>query len=40
MKKKVLDLGVGPILPLLMKMSWPSMLAMLSMAIYNVMDSL
>ncbi|MDI9571451.1 MAG: MATE family efflux transporter [Pseudomonadota bacterium] len=40
MKKKVLDLGVGPILPLLIKMSWPSMLAMLSMAIFNVMDSL
>ncbi len=40
MKEKVLDLGVGPILPLLIKMSWPSMLAMLSMAIYNVMDSL
>ncbi len=40
MKEKVLHLGSGPILPLLLKMSWPSMLAMLSMAVYNLMDTL
>lgn len=40
MKYKSLNLGEGPILPLLLKMSWPSMLAMLSMAIYNLMDTL
>jgi len=40
MKNDVLNLGAGPILPLLLKMSWPSMLAMLSMALYNLMDSL
>ena len=31
MTDKSLDLGRGPILPLLLKMSWPSMAAMLSM---------
>ncbi|MEI6313891.1 MAG: MATE family efflux transporter [Syntrophus sp. (in: bacteria)] len=40
MKYKTLNLGEGPILPLLLKMSWPSMLAMLSMALYNLMDTL
>jgi len=40
MKDSGLNLGTGPILPLLLKMSWPSMLAMLSMAIYNLMDTL
>lgn len=40
MKYRSLNLGEGPILPLLLKMSWPSMLAMLSMALYNLMDTL
>ncbi len=40
MTDKSLDLGRGPILPLLLKMSWPSMAAMLSMALYNLMDTL
>ncbi|HOK07015.1 MAG TPA: MATE family efflux transporter [Syntrophales bacterium] len=40
MPKTHLDLGEGPILPLLLKMSWPSMAAMLSMAVYNLMDTL
>ena len=40
MKYGSLNLGEGPILPLLLKMSWPSMLAMLSMALYNLMDTL
>jgi putative MATE family efflux protein len=35
-----LDLGKGPILPLLLKMSWPSMAAMLVAAVYNLMDTL
>ena len=40
MKYRSLNLGEGPILPLLLRMSWPSMLAMLSMALYNLMDTL
>ncbi|NPU84271.1 MAG: MATE family efflux transporter [Syntrophaceae bacterium] len=40
MTDKTLDLGRGPILPLLLRMSWPSMAAMLSMALYNLMDTL
>jgi putative MATE family efflux protein len=40
MKYKSLNLGEGPILPLLLQMSWPSMIAMLSMAVYNLMDTL
>ncbi|MGV8080534.1 MAG: MATE family efflux transporter [Syntrophales bacterium] len=40
MAEKTLDLGRGPILPLLLRMSWPSMAAMLSMALYNLMDTL
>lgn len=40
MSDKPLDLGRGPILPLLLRMSWPSMAAMLSMALYNLMDTL
>lgn len=40
MKYRSLNLGEGPILPLLLKMSWPSMLAMLTMALYNLMDTL
>ncbi|MCX7634618.1 MAG: MATE family efflux transporter [Syntrophales bacterium] len=40
MPKEPLELGKGPILPLLLKMSWPSMAAMLSMALYNLMDTL
>ncbi len=40
MYQKSLNLGEGPILPLLLKMSWPSMLAMLAMAVYNLMDTL
>ncbi len=40
MKYRSLNLGEGPILPLLLKMSLPSMLAMLSMALYNLMDTL
>ncbi|HOI73794.1 MAG TPA: MATE family efflux transporter [Syntrophales bacterium] len=40
MTDKSLDLGRGPILPLLLRMSWPSMAAMLSMALYNLMDTL
>lgn len=34
-----LDLGKGPILPLLLKMSWPSVAAMLVAAVYNLMDT-
>lgn len=40
MPREHLNLGEGPILPLLLKMSWPSMAAMLSMALYNLMDTL
>jgi len=39
MKNKGLDLGKEPILPLLLKMSWPSITAMLAMAIYNLIDT-
>jgi len=38
--QKNLNLDEGPIFPLLMKMSWPSMTAMLVFALYNLMDSL
>ncbi|OPY11687.1 MAG: Multidrug export protein MepA [Syntrophus sp. PtaB.Bin001] len=36
---KSLNLGEGPILPLLLKMSGPSIAAMLAMAIYNLIDA-
>jgi putative MATE family efflux protein len=36
---KSLDLGKGPILPLLLKMSWPSIAAMFSLALYNLIDT-
>jgi putative MATE family efflux protein len=39
MNNKGLDLGKEPILPLLLKMSWPSIVAMLAMAIYNLVDT-
>jgi putative MATE family efflux protein len=39
MKNKGLDLGKEPILPLLLKMSWPSITAMLAMAFYNLVDT-
>jgi putative MATE family efflux protein len=39
MKKDGLDLGKGPILPLLLKMSWPSIAAMFAMALYNLVDT-
>jgi len=39
MKKEGLDLGTGPILPLLLKMSWPSITAMFAMALYNLIDT-
>jgi len=39
MKNEGLDLGAGPILPLLLKMSWPSITAMFSMALYNLIDT-
>jgi putative MATE family efflux protein len=39
MKNKRLDLGKEPILPLLLKMSWPSIVAMLALAIYNLIDT-
>lgn len=39
MKDKGLDLGHGPILPLLLKMSWPSVTAMFAMALYNLIDT-
>ncbi len=39
MKNKGLDLGKGPILPLLLKMSWPSIAAMFAMALYNLVDT-
>ncbi len=39
MKNKGLDLGAGPILPLLFKMSWPSITAMFAMALYNLIDT-
>jgi Na+-driven multidrug efflux pump len=39
MKNVSLDLGKGPILPLLLKMSWPSIAAMFAMALYNLIDT-
>ncbi|MGO9137450.1 MAG: MATE family efflux transporter [Syntrophales bacterium] len=39
MKNAGLDLGKGPILPLLLKMSWPSIAAMFAMALYNLVDT-
>ena len=39
MKNKSLDLGKGRILPLLLKMSWPSITAMFAMALYNLIDT-
>ena len=39
MKHKGLDLGSGPILPLLMKMSWPSIAAMLAVGLANLIDA-
>jgi putative MATE family efflux protein len=39
MRNKGLDLGRGPILPLLMKMSWPSIMAMLAVALANLIDA-
>ncbi|MGZ3597949.1 MAG: MATE family efflux transporter, partial [Syntrophales bacterium] len=39
MKNVTLDLGKGPILPLLLKMSWPSIAAMFAMALYNLIDT-
>jgi putative MATE family efflux protein len=38
-KNKGLDLGKEPILPLLLKMSWPSITAMLAMAVANLIDT-
>ncbi len=38
-EKKHLDLGKDPIVPLLFKMSLPSVVAMLVMAMYNVVDT-
>lgn len=40
MAQSRLNLGEGPILPLLLKMSWPSMMAMISLAVYNIMDTI
>jgi putative MATE family efflux protein len=39
MQNKALDLGRGPIFPLLMKMSWPSIIAMLAVALANLIDA-
>ena len=39
MKNNRLDLGKEPILPLLLKMSWPSITAMLALAVYNLVDT-
>jgi putative MATE family efflux protein len=39
MRNKGLDLGRGPIFPLLMKMSWPSIMAMLAVALANLIDA-
>ena len=39
MKDKAIDFRKEPILPLLLKMSWPSITAMLAMAIYNLIDT-
>jgi putative MATE family efflux protein len=39
MINKGLDLGRGPIFPMLMKMSWPSIVAMLAVALANLIDA-
>ncbi|MFH1079515.1 MAG: MATE family efflux transporter [Pseudomonadota bacterium] len=39
MRNKGLDLGKGPIFPLLLKMSWPSIIAMLAVALANLIDA-
>jgi putative MATE family efflux protein len=39
MPNKGLDLGKGPIFPLLLKMSWPSIMAMLAVALANLIDA-
>ncbi|PKN59964.1 MAG: MATE family efflux transporter, partial [Deltaproteobacteria bacterium HGW-Deltaproteobacteria-11] len=39
MLNKGLDLGKGPIFPLLLKMSWPSIMAMLAVALANLIDA-
>lgn len=39
MQTKGLDLGRGQIFPLLMKMSWPSIIAMLAVALANLIDA-
>ena len=39
MKEKGLDLGRAPIVPLLLKMSWPSILAMLAVGAANLIDA-
>lgn len=39
MQKKGLDLGSGPVFPLLMRMSWPSIIAMLAVALANLTDA-
>jgi len=39
MNDKSLNLGKGPILPLLLKMSGPSIAAMLAIAVYNLIDA-
>lgn len=39
MQESPLELGKGPILPLLIQMSWPSMVGMFAMAIYNIVDA-
>lgn len=36
---QTLDLGTEPIIPLLLKMSLPSMVAMLAMSMYNIIDT-
>jgi putative MATE family efflux protein len=39
MQNKGLNLGQGPIFPLLLKMSWPSIIAMLAVALANLIDA-
>jgi putative MATE family efflux protein len=39
MRHKGLDLGRGPIIPLLLKMSWPSTVAMLAVGLANLIDA-
>jgi putative MATE family efflux protein len=39
MLNKGLDLGKGPLFPLLLKMSWPSIMAMLAVALANLIDA-